>query len=109
MGDCGEDIRTVCSRAFDAISVINTTLSGFVINVEVLKIVVKVDRTSTEVSTQEGGVGSEDGGDVYVSLPAERNGDPSLPFVEMRNNSGIKLSGKILSAGKKKVSADSGT
>jgi hypothetical protein len=50
MGNCSENIRTVCSGAFDAIPVVNTTLSSFVVNVEVLKIVVKVDRASTEVS-----------------------------------------------------------
>jgi hypothetical protein len=109
MGDSGEDIRAMCGRAFNAIPMVNTTLSGFVVNIEVLKVVVKVDRTSTEVSTQEGCVGGEDGSDIYVALPAERNGDPSLPFVKMGNDGGGKLPGEILKREGKKVSADSGT
>lgn len=42
MGYGGEDIRAVCGRALDAITVINATLPGFVVDVEVLQIVVEV-------------------------------------------------------------------
>ena len=38
----------------------------------------------------------EDRGDVDVPFPTERNGDPSLPFVEMRHDGGSELPGKIL-------------
>ena len=43
MRDGGKNVGTVGSRAFDAISVVDTTLPCFVIDIEVLKIVVKVD------------------------------------------------------------------
>ena len=43
VGDGGEDIGAVGSRAFDAISVVDTTLPRFVVDIKVLKIVVEVD------------------------------------------------------------------
>ena len=52
---------------------INSALSSFVIHVKVLQVVVKVDGACAEVSAQEGGVGGEDGGDVNVPFPTERN------------------------------------
>jgi hypothetical protein len=100
--DGSEDICAVCGRTFYAVSVVDTTLPSFVIDIKVLKVVVKVDRASTQVSAEEGRVCREYGGNVDVSLPAERNGHPSLPFVKMRNNGGVELPGKILSSGEKK-------
>jgi len=107
--DGSEDICAVCGRTFDAISVVDTTLSGFVIDIKVLKVVVKVDRASAQVSAEEGRVCREDGGDVDVPLPTERNGHPGLPFVEMRDNGNVELPGKILNGGGKFFSPDSGT
>lgn len=110
MGDGGKDIGAVGSRAFDAISVVDTTLPRFVIDIEVLKIIVEVDGASAEVSAQECCMSCKDSGDIDVPLPAERNGDPGLPFVEVRNNCGMKLAREILKKGKnKKVSTNSGT
>jgi len=100
--DGGEDICTVCRGAFDAISVIDTTLSGFVINVKVLKVVVKVNGSSTQVSAQKGRVCRENRGDIDVPVPTERNGDPCLPFVEMCHDSGAELPRKILDRREKK-------
>lgn len=50
---------------------VDTSLPGLVVNVKVLEVVVEVDASGTEVSTEEGGVGGEDGGDVNVSLSAQ--------------------------------------
>jgi hypothetical protein len=41
--DGSKDIGAVGSRAFNAISVVDTTLPRFVIDIEVLKIIVEVD------------------------------------------------------------------
>ena len=92
----GEDICAVCRGAFDAISVVDTTLSSFVINIKVLKVVVKVNRAGTQVSAEEGCVCCEDRSDIDVPLPTERNGDPSLPFMEVRHDGGTELPRKIL-------------
>jgi hypothetical protein len=89
--------------------VVDTTLPCFVIDVKVLKVVVKVNRAGTQVPAQKGRVCCEDRGDIDVSLPTERNGDPSLPFVEMCHDSGAELPGKILATREKKVSTRFGT
>lgn len=46
MGDSGKNVSTVRSRAFDAVSVVNAAFPCFVVDIEVLEIVVKVDRPS---------------------------------------------------------------
>lgn len=74
MTDGGEHIGAVRRRPFDTVTVVDTPLTGFVINVKVLQVVVKVNTASTEVTTQKSRVGGEDCGDVNVSLPAKRDG-----------------------------------
>ena len=97
--DGSKDIGAVGSRAFNAISVVDTTLPRFVIDIEVLKIIVEIDRASAEVSAQECSMSCENSGDIDVPLPAERNGNASLPFVEVRNDRGMKLPREILEGG----------
>lgn len=99
MRDGSKDIGAVGSRAFNAISVVDTTLPRFVIDIEVLKIIVEIDRASAEVSAQECSMSCENSGDIDVPLPAERNGNASLPFVEVRNDRGMKLAREILEGG----------
>lgn len=53
---------------------VDTPLSSFMIHIKVLKIVVKVDGTGTQVSTEQRGVGGKDGGHVDVSFSTERDG-----------------------------------
>lgn len=65
---------------------IDTSLSGFMVNVKVLQVVVKVDTAGAEVSTEKGSVGGENGSNIDVSLSAQRNCKTSLPFVEMGND-----------------------
>ena len=101
MRDGSKDIGAVGSRAFNAISVVDTTLPRFVIDIEVLKIIVEIDRASAEVSAQECSMSCENSGDIDVPLPAERNGNASLPFVEVRNDRGVKLAREILKEGKR--------
>jgi hypothetical protein len=57
------------------------------VNVKVLEVVVEVYATRTEVTAEKGGVGGEDGGHVNLALAAERNGQASLPLVEVGDNS----------------------
>ena len=82
--------------ALDAISVVDSTFSGLVINVEVLEVVVEVDRASTEVPPEEGGVGGEDGGYVYVTLATEWDCKACLPLVEVRDDSLVEPMGDVL-------------
>jgi hypothetical protein len=41
----------------------------------------------------------ENSDDIDVPLPAERNGNASLPFVEVRNDRGMNLAREILEGG----------
>lgn len=72
--DGGEHIGAVCRRPFDTVTMVDTPLTSFMINVKILQVVVKVNTASTEVTTQKSRVGGEDGGDVNVSLPTKRDG-----------------------------------
>lgn len=65
---------------------VDTTLAGFVIDVKVLEVVVKVDAARTEVTAEERSVGRKDGRDINVALAAEGNGKTRLPFVEVSND-----------------------
>ena len=80
----------------DAVAVVCATLACFMVDVEVLEVVVKVDGAGAEVAAEEGGVGGEDGGDVDVSLAAEGDGDAGLPFVEVGNNGAVELAQDVL-------------
>ena len=96
MRNGGKDIGAVGGGALDAISVIDAALSCLVIDVEVLKVVIEVDRAGAEVSAKKSGVGGEDGGYVYVALAAEGNGKACLPLVEVRDDCLVELAGNVL-------------
>jgi hypothetical protein len=67
----GEDIGGVCCGAFDTVTVVDTSLSGFGIDIEKLEVVVKVDGSCAKVSSEQGSMGCEDRGDVNAALAAE--------------------------------------
>ena len=85
--------------------VVDTSLSSFVVNIEILQVVVEVDASSTQISTEQGCVSSEDGGHVDVSLSAKRNSQTSLPFVEMGNDSCLGLTGRELPSARAHISS----
>ena len=70
MADSGEDVSTMGRTAFYAITVIDAALAGFGIDIEVLQVIVKVNRASTEVATEESRMGGEDGRDVDLPFLA---------------------------------------
>ncbi len=75
---------------------VDTSLPSFMIDVKVLQIVVKVDASGTEISAQQGSMGGEDGSDVDMTFPTERDGETSLPFVEVGDNGrGEMASGEL--------------
>jgi hypothetical protein len=91
-----EDVGRVCGCSLDAIAVVDSSFARFVINIEILQIVVKVDGASAEVSSEERGMGCEDGCDVDATFSAERESDTSKPFVEMSNDGSVGLVGNKL-------------
>lgn len=70
--DCCKDIGRVCRSTLDAVPVVDTTLAGLGITVKVLKVVVEINRSSAQISSEESSMGGEDGGDIYSSLLAKR-------------------------------------
>jgi len=96
MGDGRKDISTMSSRTFNTVSVINATFSGFVIDIEVLKIIVEIYRTSTEIPAEKSGVGSEDGSDVDMTFTTEGDSEASLPLVKVGDDGCSSLASDIL-------------
>ena len=83
-------------RPFDTVSVVNAAFSRLVVDVEVLKVVIKVYATRTEIAAQKSSMGGEYGGDIDVAFPAERDGHTNLPFVEMGDYGFGQLSRDVL-------------
>ena len=75
---------------------IDPTFACFVVNVEVLKVVVEVDASRAKVSAEQCGVSCEDGGNVDVTFSEKRNSETCLPFMEMGYDSGFELTSDIL-------------
>ena len=96
VADGGEDVRGVGCGALDAVSVVDTTLSCFVIDVKVLEVVVEVHRASAEISSEQRRVGGEYGGDIYVPLATEWDCQACLPLVEVGDDGLVKLTSNIL-------------
>jgi len=96
VGYGGENIRAVSSRSFDAISMVDSPLSSFVIDVKILKIVVEVDGAGTQVTTKKGCMCSKDSGNVDMTFATKGDCKTSLPLVEVGNDSGGQLPRDIL-------------
>ena len=75
---------------------IDSTFACFVVDVEVLKVVVEVDASRAKVSAEQCGVSCEDGGNVDVTFSKKRNSETCLPFMEMGYDSSFELTSDIL-------------
>lgn len=96
VGDSSENVAGMRSSPLNAVSVVNTTLSSLSVDIEVLEIVVEIDRSSTQVSSKKSGVGSKNGCDINASLLAEWKSYTSQPFVEVSNDRGSLFAGNVL-------------
>lgn len=96
MRDCGENICGMGGGSLNAVSVVDSTLSGFGVDIKVLQVVVEIDTSGAEVTSQKGCVGGEDGSDVNATLSTQWETDTSEPLVEMRNNGPRLFSGREL-------------
>jgi hypothetical protein len=92
-------IGTVCGGALDTVSVVDSALSGFVVDIEVLEVVVEVDGAGTEVSAKEGGVRREYGRYVDMTFATKGDSEASLPFVEVGDDGCVELARHILHCG----------
>ena len=92
-----EHISAMCCRTFYAVSMIDASLSSFMIDIEILQIVIEINGTGTEITAEEGCMCREYGSDVDMSLTAKGDGDTCLPFMEVCNNGCCQLTGDVLS------------
>lgn len=84
-------VRTMCCRSFDAVSMVDATFTGFMVDIEVLEVVVKIDGAGAEITPEKGCVGCKDCCYVDVTFAAEWNGETCLPLVEMGNDCRVQL------------------
>lgn len=75
---------------------VNTAFARLVVDVEILKVVVKVNATGAEIAAKKSGMCGEYSGDVDMAFPAERDGHADLPFVKMGNYGLGELPGYVL-------------
>lgn len=99
-----------CS-ALDTVSVVDTTLSGFLVHIKVPEVVVEIYIAGAEVASKKRSMGSEDGSDVDMTLTAEGNPDTGEPFVKVGDDGRLALVGNKLllsnKGGKELVSSTS--
>lgn len=86
----------MCRGALDAVTVVDTALAGLSIDIEVLEVVVEIDRAGAKVTTKEGGVGGEDGRNVNAALLAQWQSNTSEPLVEVCDDGLFLLVADIL-------------
>ena len=85
VGDGSKDIRTMSSGPLDTVSMVDPSLSSFMIHIKVLEIVVEIYRSRTEVASEKSCVRSEYRRDVNVSLSAAaRRGKVSMACYRWR-------------------------
>jgi hypothetical protein len=96
MGNGGKDVGRVGGGSLDAVSVVDATLSSLSVYIKPLEIIVKVNRSGTEISSEEGGVSGEYGGDIDSTFFAERQSYTGQPFMELDDNSATFLMKDIL-------------
>jgi hypothetical protein len=61
------------------------------IDVEVLQVVVEVDRPCTKVAAKQSRVCSENSGDIQMPLPTQWDSEACLPLVEVCNHRAVQL------------------
>jgi len=93
-----EHVGAVCCRAFYAVSVINASLSSFMVDVKILQIIIEINGTGTQIPAEKRCMCREYGSHVDMSLTTEGDGDTCLPFMKVGDNSRCQLTGDILSA-----------
>jgi hypothetical protein len=91
-----EYIGAVCRGSLYTVPVVDSAFSGFVVDIEVLKVVVEIDGASAEVSTEQGSVRCEYGCYVDVAFATEGDGEACLPFVEVGNDGCMELARHVL-------------
>lgn len=91
-----EDVRAVRRGTLDAIAVVDPAFACFVIDIEILQVVVKINGARAEITSKQCCVGRKNSRNIDVSFAAQRNGKSSLPLMEMCDDSLRELMRHIL-------------
>jgi hypothetical protein len=87
----GENITSMCGSSLNTVSVVDTTLASFSIDIEPLQVVVKVHGAGAKVSAEKSSVCGKDRRDIDAAPLAEGQSNASKPLVEVGNNSLLLL------------------
>lgn len=96
VGHGGEDIGRVRGGTLNAVTVVDSTLASFRVDVEPLQVIVEINVSCTEVSSEEGSVRGEDSSNINAPSLAKRQTNTGKPLMEVRNNGAIQLVGDVL-------------
>lgn len=96
MGDSRKDIARVGSCALDAVSVVDTPLSGLCVDIKPLQVIVEVDRSGAKIPPEQSCVSCEDSCNVNATLLGEGKSNASKPLVEVGNYSFFLFMADIL-------------
>lgn len=91
MTNSRKDIRAMCSTSLNAITMIDSSLTSFVVNVKITKLVIEVNWTGTQITTQQCCVSGKYRSDIDFTLFDQWNCNACEPFVKMSNDSWTRL------------------
>lgn len=91
MRNSGENIASMCGGSLNTVSVVDTTLASFSVDIEPLQVVVKVHGAGAKVSAEKSSVCGKDRRNIDAAPLAEGQGNASKPLVEVSNNSLLLL------------------
>ena len=84
--DGGKDVSSMRCPSLNAISVVDATPACLSVDIEMLKIIVKVNRSCAQISTEECSVGGKNSSNVYPAFSTEWQGHTGKPFMKLRDN-----------------------
>ena len=91
-----ENVGRMRRSSLNAVPVVDASLAGLGIYVEVLEVVVEIDRPRTEIASEQGRMGGEDSGQIHVPLFGQWQGHPGQPLVKMSHHRQSTLVGDEL-------------
>lgn len=72
--------------SLQTVTMINLAFTSFIIHIEQMQTIVKVDTARTQVPTQQGGMRGKNGGHFNLSVFQQQQSNGSHPFMKMSND-----------------------
>ena len=86
LGNGGKHVRRGRGRALHAVAMVDLSIAGLFVQIELIQIVVEIDVAGAQVSAQQSGVRREDGRNAQLPHPAQHQTAAGQPFVEMSDD-----------------------